>query len=237
MSDNISDREIQRLGQSDPVRFVKWLWPHVQLYDKERMMLESIRDSYETYVVAGNMLGKDYTAGLAAITFFLTRHPVRIVTTSADHPQLEAVLWGEIRKFLGEAKYPLLAEKGGPIIVNHLHLKKRTQHPISRRWRECPLSYCIGRVSKKGEGLLGHHIADIGDGVPRTLFMGDEASGLDDEVRERAMTWAKRMFWIGNPYPPSLGCTFFEEGVELGDLTVEEAKRKMVGKFKTGGMT
>lgn len=217
----IDAKEIQRLGQQDPVRFVKWLWPDVQLYDKQRQVFESVRDSHETYVVAGNMLGKDYTAGLLVLTFFLTRHPVRVVTTSADYSQLEAVLWGEIRRFLGTARFPLVAERGGPVIANHLHLKKRLKDPRSGRWEECPLSYCIGRVAKKGEGMLGHHIADKGDGVPRTLFVGDEASGVEDEARSRAMTWAKRMLFIGNPYPPSLGCTFFEAGVEAGDLRIE----------------
>lgn len=218
MADNVSASEIQRLGQQDPVRFVKWLWPTVELYDKQRAILESIRDSYETYVVAGNMLGKDYTAGLAALTFFLTRNPVRIVTTSADYSQLEAVLWGEIKRFLGCAKYPLVSERGGPVIANHLHLKKRLKNRASGLWDECPLSYCIGRVTRKGEGMLGHHVADVGDGVARTLFIGDEASGVEDEARSRAMTWAKRMLFIGNPYPPSLGCTFFKAGVQAGDL-------------------
>lgn len=216
MPDDINAPDIRRLGQRDPVRFVKWLWPDIQLYDRQRELLESIRDSYETYCVAGNMLGKDYTAGLAALTFFLTRHPCRIVTTSADYSQLEAVLWGEIKRFISIARYPLSAEFGGPVIDNHLHLKKRVKN-AKKRWEVCPLSYCIGRVAKKGEGMLGHHIADVGDGVPRTMFMADEASGVDDESRKRAMTWAKVMFFIGNPYPPSLGCSFFKDGVDAGD--------------------
>ena len=70
---NVAAADVQRMGREDPCRFVRWLWPRVELYDRQRQILESLRDSKETYVVAGNMLGKDYTAGLAVITFFLFR--------------------------------------------------------------------------------------------------------------------------------------------------------------------
>ena len=141
--------------------------------------------------------------------FFLTRHPCRVVTTSVDHTQLEGVLWGEIRRFIQQAAYPLDSTKGGPLLVNHLHLRKVVRGQV------CGLSYLLGRVAAKGEGMLGHHIADTGDGVPRTLFVADEASGVEDISFERAETWAKRILVIGNPYPCS---NFFYKGVKAGDV-------------------
>jgi len=139
--------------------------------------------------------GKDFISGLAVLWFFLSRHPCRVVTTSADHSQLEAVLWGEVRRFISTSEVPLNAEKGGPLIVNHLHLRKVVNGQV------CGLSYCVGRVAAKGEGMLGHHVAETGDGIPRTLFVADEASGVDDVSYERASTWARRKLVIGNPYP------------------------------------
>lgn len=191
------------------MRVVKILWPWVTLYDKQREILHSVRDNDETYVVAGNMLGKDFIAGLLVLWFFLTRHPCRIVTTSVDGSQLDAVLWGEIRRFIQTCAYPLSAERGGPLVINHLHLRKVYNGEM------CGLSYCMGRVAAKGEGMLGHHIAKTGDGIPRTLFVGDEASGLDDLSLERADTWADRKLLIGNPYPCTNG---FKKGVKEGDL-------------------
>lgn len=189
----------------DPVKFVRTFWPDIVLYREQEDILYSLRDNDETYVPAGNMLGKDFITGLAVLWFFVSRHPVRVVTTSADHSQLEAVLWGEIRRFLRTATIPLDAHKGGVVIANHLHLRKQVNGKV------CGLSYCIGRVAAKGEGLLGHHIAHTGDGIPRTLFVADEASGVDDEAHQRATTWARRMLVIGNPYPCE---NFFKHAVK-----------------------
>lgn len=151
-------------------------------------------------------------AAFIALTFFLTRTPCRVVTTSADHAQLESVLWGEIRRFIQTARYPLEHEKGGPLLVNHLHLRKYVGGQL------CGLSYALGRVAQKGEGMLGHHIADVGDGTPRTLFIADEASGVEDVTYERADTWARRKLVIGNAYPGAPGCSFFQRSIESGDL-------------------
>lgn len=194
---------------ANPVKFAKWMWPDVTLYRPQEDVLYSLRDNDETIVVAGNMLGKDFVTGIAVLWFFLTRHPCRVVTTSADYSQLEAVLWGEIRRFVQTARYPIDSARGGPLVNNHLHLKKILNG------EEDGFSYVIGRVAAKGEGLLGHHVADTGDGIPRTLFVADEASGVDDMAYERATTWARRIMAIGNPYPCQ---SFFYHAVKGGDI-------------------
>lgn len=96
---------------------------------------------------------------------------------------------------------------------NHLHLRKIVNGSV------CGLSYCLGRVAAKGEGMLGHHIADTGDGIPRTLFVADEASGVDDISYTRADTWAKRKLVIGNPWPCS---NFFYKGVKQGSIPLKD---------------
>jgi hypothetical protein len=192
----------------DPLALAELCWPHVTFYKEQREIIYSVRDNHETYVPAGNMLGKDFVAAFIALWFFLSRAPCRVVTTSVDHTQLEGVLWGEIRRFLQTSEYPLATEQGGPLLVNHLHLRKIIKGQMDG------LSYLIGRVAAKGEGMLGHHIAKTGDGVPRTLFIADEASGVDDVSYERADTWADRKLVIGNPYPCN---NFFYKGVKAGD--------------------
>lgn len=194
---------------ADPLALAKRLWPDVTFYREQREIIYSVVNNDETYVRAGNMLGKDFVAAFIALWFFLTRHPCRIITTSADYSQLEAVLWGEIRRFIQMSKYQLDNEKGGPLVINHLHIRKVVDGQM------CGLSYMMGRVAAKGEGMLGHHIADIGDGIPRTLFIADEASGVDDISYDRADTWAKRKLAIGNPYPCN---NFFRRASRDGDL-------------------
>jgi hypothetical protein len=192
-------------GVVDPMKLAGLLWPHVTFYKQQKEIIYSVAENDETFVPAGNMLGKDFVAGFIALWFFLTRVPCRVITTSVDHTQLEGVLWGEIRRFIQHSKYPLQAHRGGPLVVKHLNLRKSVNGQIDG------LSYCIGRVAAKGEGMLGHHIPNTGDGIPRTLFIADEASGVDDTSYERSDTWANRKLVIGNPYPCN---NFFKMGVK-----------------------
>lgn len=159
----------------DPMVFKDTFWPDVTFYDEQKDIVYSVLDNDETVCVAGNMLGKDFVSAFIVLWFFLSRTPCRVVTTSADFAQLEDVLWGEMRRFIQNSKYPLEAEKGGPLLINHMKLRKVLNPGEPGKQKLCGLSYVEARVAKKGEGLLGHHIADVGDGVPRTLLVVDEA--------------------------------------------------------------
>jgi hypothetical protein len=94
-------------------------------------------------------------------------------------------------------------------VINHLHIRKMVGNSI------CGLSYLLGRVAAKGEGMLGHHIAETGDGIPRTLVIFDECSGVEDISYERTDTWARRKLAIGNPYTCQ---NFFYRGIKGGDI-------------------
>jgi hypothetical protein len=187
MADRLTD-------QIDPLKFATHFWPGLEFYPQQEEIMYSVWNNDETIVPAGHMLGKDFTAGFVCLLFFLAHHPCRVVTTSVDSTQLEGVLWGEIRRFIQTAQYPLEAERGGPLVVNHMHIRKKVGGKVDG------LSYLIGRVAAKGEGMSGHHIASCGDGVPRTLFCGDEVSGVDQRSIEKASEWCNRMLLIGNPY-------------------------------------
>lgn len=188
----------------DPVSFAREVWPSVRFYSEQEAILRSLVENDETFCVAGNMLGKDFVAGYAVLYFFLTRSPCRVITTSVKDDHLR-VLWGEIGRYIQTSKYPLDSRFGGPLVINHRDIKKKIGGV------ECPLSYLRGMVSEKGEGLAGHHIAYTSDRIPRTLFVVDEASGVDNEAYERSDTWANRKLVIGNPYPCD---NFFRHAVE-----------------------
>jgi hypothetical protein len=209
----------------DPIDFAAVLWPNITFYDRQREIIYSVVHNDETFVPAGHMLGKDFVAAFVALWFFLSRVPCRVVTTSADYPQLEAVLWGEIRRFVQTAAFPLEAP-AGPLVVNHLHIRRVVNGTMDG------LSYLVGRVSAKGEGMQGHHIAEIGDRIPRTLWIADEASGVDDLGYKAADTWARRKLVIGNPYP----CTnFFRTGVKGGDLYAKHGSKRTDGSVRDMG--
>jgi hypothetical protein len=194
----------------DPFAFQRRLWPQYALYDKQREIVRSTEEDDETYVTAGNMLGKDFLAGLIPLLAFLRCLKLgitcRIVTHSvAEHHLL--VMWGEIGRFISSSKVPLLAKHGGPLVVNHMEVRRADEADMKN-----PLSYLVGRVSEKGEGLAGHH-------AEYTMFIGDEASGLDDVSYEMAQGWAKRMYLFGNPNAEC--ANFWRTNIEAGDVPRE----------------
>jgi hypothetical protein len=130
--------------------------------------------------VAGNQLGKDFVAAFIAVVAFLIclgrKITCRIVTTSVAEHHLK-VLWGEISRFITTSRRPLvydsLKNPFGILLVNYQEVR-RTEERAAKN----PLNYLVGRVSQKGEGLAGHH-------AEFTMFVGDEASGLDDAIVRR----------------------------------------------------
>lgn len=186
----------------DPVEFQKKCWPHITLYQQQKEVLYSLQDNIETFVPAGNELGKDFIAAMAIIWFTCTRRPVRGLATSVEGGQLEDVLWGEIRRLMDESEVHL------PLQYNHLLLRQ-----IRKDGSKVPLCEFRGKVAEKGEALLGRHLP--GHDLPRTMLMIDEASGVDNSVYETATTWADRILVVGNPYE----CTnFFYNAVKNGDI-------------------
>lgn len=192
----------------DPVVFAKVFWPKVKLYREQREVLWSFRDSVETYVPAGNMLGKDFLGGIGALWAVLVHPVVRVVTTSVADDHLD-VLWGEIGRFIDTAVIPLRKEDGGPLVVNHHHVRKLIPNPTGRGKPVVDkISYLKGMVAAKGEKLAGHH-------APATFGIMDEASGIEDVAYTQMMTWCKRLLAIFNCNP----CVnFVKRAVEAGDL-------------------
>lgn len=189
---------------SDPMVFKEVCWPDITFYKEQRDIIYSVVENDETFVPAGNELGKDFVAGFVALWFFCSRRPARVVTTSVQQTQLEDVLWGEIKRFIDTSKIKL------PILQNHMHIRQlRNDGSI------VPMCEIRGQVTRQGEALLGRHIERGPGGLPTTLAIFDEASGIMDSTYNSSSTWAHRKLIIGNPFP----CTnFFRKGVREGDL-------------------
>jgi hypothetical protein len=181
---------------ADPLKFKNILWPNVTFYKQQREIIYSVAEDDETVVPAANKMGKDFVAAFIVLWFFITRHPVRIITTSAKDDHLR-VLWGEIMNFVNTAKYPLAADKGGLLVLNHQDMRKIV------RGEKCPISYCTGMVAKAETiaAMQGHHVAETGDGIPRTLFVCDESSSVPHDYKKMADTWANRQLIFGNTWP------------------------------------
>ena len=196
----------------DPLKLIKLCWPQYNLYDKQIEVIKSVEDNYETFVHAGNELGKDFIAALEAVVFFATRSPCRIVTSSAGETQLKAVLWGEMRRHIAASKYDFgwNVAPAGMLITRKKTGDKQGDVRAS-------LSYIIGHVTKTVENFQGHHLPQD---KPRVLAIFDEASGIPDAFFEAAESWAHRKLVIGNPLNTT---NFFYRHCKRGDVKdVEE---------------
>ena len=194
------------INPNDLLILKETLWPMVKLCDFQVDIIDSTLTCAETYVTAGNKLGKDFTAGLIAVGCFLIcqarKLTCRIVTSSVAEKHLN-VLWGEIGRYISTSRSPLFASQGGPLIVNSLEIRRREEAESKK-----PYNYLVGMVYDDPEKMAGHH-------AEFTLFIGDEASGLDDELYKRVCGWAKHKLFIGNPEACQ---NFFRKGVKGGNL-------------------
>ena len=181
-------------------------WPHDRLYGKQIDVVDSVLTCRETYVTAGNELGKDYVAGFIALTCFMAALELnltcKIVTTSVEEDHLK-ILWGEIGKRLRTAKYPILAQHGGKFIINFQEMRR-----FEERDAKNPSSLLIGLVCKEEAKMAGHH-------AEYTLGIGDEASAIRDEVRDEWLGWCDHMLWISNPRKCN---NFYKKMVKKGSL-------------------
>lgn len=211
---------------ADPFALCRELWPDVRFYAEQKETIRSVRDDDKTFVVAGNMLGKDFVGGFVVLWYYLTRFPCKIVTTSVREDHLD-VLWGEIDKFIRTCKYSLTTDPDNRLMVNADGMRRVVDG------REYKGDYVKRMVANQEsiEAFQGHHVTpDPGkpiDDLPRNLFVGDEASGLKDEYYTNAKTWAKRMLIFGNPRPCS---NFFYRAVK-GDPATKDPGGSLKSKF------
>jgi hypothetical protein len=96
-----------------------------------------------------------------------------------------------------------LHTRGGPLVINHQEIRRKEEMAVKN-----PLNYLAGFVYRDPEKMSGHHAAF-------TLLIGDEASGLDDEVWKRGRGWAKHMLFFGNA---EFCNNEFKKSIKAGDL-------------------
>lgn len=198
---------MSKLLDLDPMALNEALWPGAYFYDKQQEVIYSVERNVETHVVAANKTGKDWIAANVVLNMFLRAlkegKTCRIVTTSVKEEHLD-VLWGEIGRWVATASAPLTANRGGPLVVNNLEIR-RANEPDPKN----PLSYLKGMVAGEDmDAFAGHH-AEV------TLAVGDEASGLKDLMHNKFQGWAKRFLYFGNPNPTN---NFWRKAIEQGDM-------------------
>lgn len=183
MTDNVSARD-RRIADSvlDPVKFAK-LYFNIDLWAKQREILNSIAVNQRTAVKSCHSSGKTFTSALATL-WFLASHPREaiVITTAPTYNQVQKQLWGEIKSLLIKSKL-------------------KWPDPSLTELKLGPKRYVTGlttSVTKGDEGVKfqGFHADDI-------LVILDEAPGVDPKIWE-AIEGARaggnvKILAIGNP--------------------------------------
>lgn len=176
---------------ADPRAFCGLIWPQMKLYAKQVETLESLVHNRETYVHAGHKLGKDRTGAIAALWFFCTRQPARVILTSSTGKHLKETMWAEIRELVNMA-----SDAGRDMGLDVGDQRIRKPDP-NRRGDYLPLDYVIGINAEAGEAFHGHHLDS--SLMPRVFCLYSEASGIKDVFYEAGDSQAHVILANGNP--------------------------------------
>lgn len=154
----------------------------VHLWEKQKEILESVRDNERTTVRSCNSAGKTFTAACAVLWFLKSFIPSTVVTTAPTARQVRDILWKEVA-----SRYHLSKKQiGGKLLQQSLTMSNQ------KKW------FATGFTTSKEdlEKFQGFHNDNI-------LIIVDEASGVDRMIFEAIeglmASGFARLLLIGNP--------------------------------------
>ena len=150
--------------------------------DKQSEILRSVAQNPMTTVRSGHGIGKSAVEAWTLIWFMSTRPFPKIPCTAPTQHQLFDILWAEIAKWLRHSKY---------LRNEFVWTKEKVYmkgHP--EEW------FAVARTATKPDALQGFH-------ADNTMFIIDEASGVDDKIFEPILgalsTDGAKLLMCGNP--------------------------------------
>lgn len=151
----------------------------LHLWEKQREIIQSVRDNEATAVRSGHGIGKTTVAAAAVLWFLAAYAPACLVVTTAPvWRQVRDLLWREIRK---------LHHRSNGFFDGNL---SETKLDFAPEW------YAVGLSTNQPENFQGYH-------APHLLFVVDEASGVAQSIFEASEGFltavGSRSLYIGNP--------------------------------------
>lgn len=160
--------------RDDPVGFGVDVLDLRQLPELEHQVeiLEAVRDHDLVAVKSGQKIGKTLTDIVAALWWYATRVDARVILTATTAPQIERVLWRELRKVHRAAGR---VDDAG---VRHgLALDGLLGDTARTGLKAADFREVLGFTAREVEAVAGVSGANI-------LYIGDEASSLSQEIFE-----------------------------------------------------
>ena len=166
--------------REDPPLFLRENF-NIGLWEKQKEIIDSVRDNERTTVRSGNSLGKSFTAAGVALWFLLTHYPSTVITTAPTDRQVRDIIWREMARMCSSSRLPI----GGEM----LQPSKRLD--LEDNW------YAVGFSSDESSRFQGYHNKHI-------LVIVDEPSGVEEFIFESiegilAGGEIRRLLLIGNP--------------------------------------
>jgi len=187
---NLKDLEHNRIievvtkAQRDPCWFVRVVLG-CQMWEKQRMILESIRDHDETVVASCHGAGKSWTAAVSVLWFLFTHRHSIVITTAPGNRQVKGILWKEIRRLHQQARFPL----GGRVIQQEIK--------VDTDW----FAWGFTASDHDPDKFQGFHSSS-----GWVLVVVDESSGVSNPIFEAIdgvlSSEYSRLLLIGNPTNP-----------------------------------
>lgn len=144
--------------RDDPIFFVEHILG-AQPWQKQREILEAIRDHKEVAVASCHAAGKSWISARAVLWFLYCNRLSRVVTTAPTFPQVKDIIWQEIKQAHASAKLPLGSK------------------PLDVRLELGPNWFATGRSTNDANRFQGAH-------SPKgyVFVVADEAAGIDPEI-------------------------------------------------------
>ena len=149
---DLSNTQYLEWLRKNPVIFCKEILG-VNLWQKQREIIESVRDNSRTTVRSCSAMGKTKVAACTSMWFQSCFYPSTVLTTGRSFSQVKEQLWREIRQLHGRSKIPI----GGELTQTSLTLNDKwfmqgftTDEP--ERIFRLPQRFCI---SNRGRNLVG----------------------------------------------------------------------------------
>jgi hypothetical protein len=182
--------KIKERWQKKPTDFFKDNWPNVYLWDKLIEVSDKIANSRRVIVPSGHGVGKTWLMARIALWFLYSFYPAKVITTAPTWPQVENLLWSEIRKAHDTSKIQL----GGRVL--------NTEIKVEEDWFGVGFS-TRGKATEREFGtpkFQGYHSENL-------LVILDEAPGVEHEIWTSVETLItgvnNKVVAIGNPTSPS----------------------------------
>ena len=167
----------------DPVRFCREILG-IEPWEKQREILEAVRDHRIVAVPSGQKTGKSASAAMLAWWFYCSFPDARVIFTSTTSKQVDGILWRELRKIKAKAGKCVACKKKDPEDryiprpCPHSALIDGETHELARSGHKAPdFREIVGFTASEAEAIAGTSGTNL-------LYIPDEATGIKDAIFE-----------------------------------------------------